>query len=264
MRAHLDAVARRDFLVLRPLRVELVGAGVGADEAAAARFFHALEAPDFPRDASPSAPRHALPLTRTLYVERDDFRDVDDPSFFGLAPGKVVGLRYAGFVRVLSVERDAATGEPTLLRAEYDHERRGFADGAGGPAAAKVKGNLHWVSGARPGEEPPAVEVRLYEHLFSTEKPGETGDWEAEINPQSERIVRDARANPGLVARLDALAREAGPAAAAGTPLQLERVGYFVVDKDSRLGGGGAPHLVLNQTVGLKENTEVKKVKGAK
>ncbi len=297
MRAHLDLVARRDFLVLRPLRVELVGAGVGADAAAAAGFFRLIEAPDFPRDAaSPAAPRHALPLTRVLYVEREDFRDADDPSFFGLAPGKVVGLRYAGFVRVVGVERDAATGEPTLLRAEYDHERRGFADGAGaGGAAAKVKGNLHWVSGAAPGEEPPRVEVRLYEHLFLTERPGETGDWEREINPHSERVVRGALANPALVARLHAQALAADDAAAAaaasggaapggaatggaaaaapppppaaGTPLQLERVGYFVVDKDSRLGravpAGAAPHLVLNQTVGLKENNETKKVKGA-
>jgi len=283
VRAHLDQVARRDFLVLRPLCVELVGAGVGADEAAAAAFFRLIEAPDFPRDAaSPAAPRHALPLTRRLYVEREDFRDEDDPSFFGLAPGKVVGLRYAGLVRVVGVERDAATGEPLLLRCEYDHERRGFADGAGAGAgaAAKVKGNLHWVSGAAPGEEPPRVEVRLYEHLFVTERPGETGDWEREINPHSERVVRDARANPALVARLHAqaaaadaggaggVAGGAGAAApVAGTPLQLERVGYFVVDKDSRLGAaaaGGPPHLVLNQTVGLKENNETKKVKAGK
>ena len=259
MRSHLDAVAARDFLVLRPLRVELIGAGVGADADAAEAFFREIEAPDFPRDTSPGAPKHALPLTRFLYVERDDYRDVDDASFFGLAPGKVVGLRYAGLVRVAEVVRDAASGEPVLLRCEYDHERRGFPDAPAG-AAAKVKGNLHWVSGARPGAEPPCVEVRLYEHLFVTETPGSTGDWERELNPRSERVVRDARCNPSLLARLHAR----GPAAA-GTPLQLERVGYFVVDKDSRLGGAEAeePLLVLNQTVGLKEATEVKKVKGS-
>jgi hypothetical protein len=32
----------------------------------------------------------------------------------------------------------------------------------------------------RPGAEPPCVEVRLYEHLFVTETPGSTGDWERE------------------------------------------------------------------------------------
>ena len=243
VRASLDACARRDFLVLRPLRVELLG--VAPD------FRAALEAPDFPRDAAGA--RHALPLTRELLVERDDFREVDDAAFFGLAPGKVVGLRYAGYVRVAEVVRDAASGEVALLRCEYDHERRGFADGAGAPGAAKVKGNIHWVSA-----EAPAVEVRLYEHLFTTETPGSTGDWEAEINAQSERIVADARANPALVAALDALG-----ARAVGEKFQFERVGYFVVDKDSRLGAGGAaPRLVLNQTLGLKESVETKKVKG--
>jgi len=235
VRLHLDAVARRDFVVLDPLRIELVNVD-------ARSFCLALEAPDFPRDAALGS--HALSLTATVYVERDDFREVDDPSFYGLAPGKWVGLRYAGYVKVVGVER-AADGSVALLRAEYDHARS--------KAAGKVKGNLHWVSGARPGEAPPAVQVRLYEHLFTTESPGSTGDWEAEINAASERVLDGALASPSLAQR-----------AQPGERYQFERVGFFVCDKDSRSPDKAGGKVVFNQTVGLKESADLKSLQGQK
>src|SRR4051794_37072163 len=52
---------------------------------------------------------------------------VDNPDFFGLAPGKTAGLRYGGFVTVLlegGVEKDA-DGNVSGLRATYDHARTG-------------------------------------------------------------------------------------------------------------------------------------------
>jgi glutaminyl-tRNA synthetase len=240
-------VARRQFVVLRPLKVTLVN--VPADYAAT------LSAPDFPRDAGVAgAASHALPITNTVYIEEEDFRLEDHPDYYGLAPGKVAGLRYGGYVKVVGVDTDAATGKVTGLRAEYDAERAGTlldaGGGGGGGKKAKVKGNLHWVSGAAPGVPPPAVEVRLYEHLFTTEVPGSTGDWEAELNPHSEVILRGALAAPSLLA----------PGGVA--PLdhfQFERVGFFVVDKDSDVAAG---KLVFNLTVGLKEAAEVKKVRG--
>lgn len=51
---------------------------------------------------------HTISLTREVFVEADDFRDADSPDYFGLAPGKTAGLRYAGYVKVVDVVRDAA------------------------------------------------------------------------------------------------------------------------------------------------------------
>ena len=65
-----------------------------------------VPAPDFPRVKNGST--HAISLTRTVYIEEDDFRLVDDPDYFGLAPGKTAGLRYAGYLKVVGVVQDEA------------------------------------------------------------------------------------------------------------------------------------------------------------
>ncbi len=38
---------------------------------------------------------YGAPLTRVVYIERDDFREDDVPKYFGLAPGKTVLLKCA-------------------------------------------------------------------------------------------------------------------------------------------------------------------------
>lgn len=35
-----------------------------------------------------------IKLTKTIYVDRDDARTVDSKDFFGIAPNKIVGLKY--------------------------------------------------------------------------------------------------------------------------------------------------------------------------
>ncbi len=226
-------------MVLRPLRIDLVN--VAPD------FLAQCEAPYFPRD--PSLGSRALPITAAVYIDRADFREVDDATYYGLAPGKVAGLRYAGYVRVVRVVRGAG-GEVERLEAEYDHARGSalLPAGEGGRPPAAPKGNLHWVSAAAPGGAPLAVTVRQYDHLFLSDVPGESGDWESEINPASEQVVAGALGEASL-------GRAGGPPA--GEHFQCERVGYFVVDKDTREGA-----LVLNSTVALKESVETKKVKG--
>jgi glutaminyl-tRNA synthetase len=227
---HLDQIARRDFCVLRPLKVKLVN--VPED------YCITLTVPDFPRDASLGS--HSLTVTNTVYIEEEDFRMVDDPSYYGLAPGKVAGLRYAGYVKVVGVENDPVTGKVTGLLAEYDHERS--------KAAGKVKGNLHWVCGAAPGVAPPSTEVRLYEHLFKSDNPDGVADWQSDLNLNSEIVLKNALidpslAQPGRVKLWD--------------HFQFERVGFFVADKDSDFEAG---KLVFNMTVGLKESVEKKTV----
>ena len=108
-----------------------------------------------------------------------------------------VGLRYAGPIFCEEVVTDAS-GTPIELKATLDREN---------VEKSKCQGWVHWVSSA-PNERPVEVEVscldlaleyvklvnalqvRLYESLFTTTEPGETGDWLAELNPNSETVVK--------------------------------------------------------------------------
>ena len=114
------------------------------------------------------------------------------------------------------------------LRCTYDPETRGGQS----PDGRKVRGTIHWVS-ARHAVE---AEVRLYEHLFTSERPDEEDDFLSTLNPDSLEVVADAKVEPSLA---DALP---------GERFQFERLGYFAVDPDSE---PGAP--VFNRTVSLRD-----------
>lgn len=43
-------------------------------------------------------------LTKTIYVDSADVRKEDHKKFYGMAPGKIVRLRFGPFVKVLSVD----------------------------------------------------------------------------------------------------------------------------------------------------------------
>jgi glutaminyl-tRNA synthetase len=229
VRADMDATARRGMAVLNPLKIELTNwPANGTDFVDASGVCWIEGLPNFPKN--PERGVHRVALTNVVYVEHDDFRMEDEKGFFGLAPGKTVGLRGAGLVTVTDVVADS-DGKPVLLRAEYSHER-----------TMKPKGNLHWVSPSVPGRPPMEAEVRLYDYLFTTDVPGSTGDWESEINPDSERVV---------TAYIDASLESA----TVGAPYQFERVGFFVADQDSVTkadAAGARPRLVFNLTVSLR------------
>jgi hypothetical protein len=103
------------------------------------------------------------------------------------------------------------------------------------PDGKRPKGNIHWVP-----ENALPVEVRLYNHLFTV--PFVTDNWENEVNPTSEVIVETALVDPSVMNQ--------GVYPSPETHFQFERVGVFVVDKDSKNG-----KLVVNRTVPLKVDT---------
>lgn len=98
----------------------------------------------------------------------------------------------------------------------------------------KPKGAIHWVDKASAVQ----VEVRLYEPLFTVEEPSDD-HWEEELNRASERIVSGALVDPHLLSYSPAPEMH----------FQFERVGFFVVDKDSKPDG-----IVFNSTVSLKDS----------
>lgn len=70
--------------VLEPLKVVLTNAPTNG----------CYEVADFPFD--PARGSHKVMLNESeIYIDRSDFRMVDDDDYYGLAPGKVVGLKYA-------------------------------------------------------------------------------------------------------------------------------------------------------------------------
>ncbi len=186
-----------------------------------------LEAVNNPEDES--AGTRTVPFSRELYIEREDFMEDPPKKFFRLAPGREVRLKHAYYITCVDVKKNPDTGEIEEIHCTYDPESRGgwTEDGR------KVKGTSHWVS-ARHALE---AEVRIYDHLFTNENPGEaTGEFLDDINPHSLQIVKNAQLEPSL------------KEAEAGEFYQFLRKGYFYVD--TKYSNPGQP--VFNRTGSLK------------
>jgi glutaminyl-tRNA synthetase len=222
LREDLNRRCPRVMGVLRPLKLVIENFPEGE--------VRQLDAPLSPDD--PSMGTRKVPFSRTLYVERDDFREDSPKDWFRLAPGKEVRLRYACLVTCREVIKDAA-GAVVELRCTWDEG----SWGGNAPDGRRVQGTLHWVSAAH---ATPA-EVRLYDRLFAVESPGtdENKSFIDEMNPESLVRIENAQLEPYL----------ATPAATTpGARFQFERLGYFCLDLDSRPGTS-----IWNRTVTLKD-----------
>jgi glutaminyl-tRNA synthetase len=150
-------------------------------------------------------------------------------GYFRLFPGNSVRLRYGYIVKCTGCEKDAA-GNVTAVHCEYVP---GTKSGTPGADQVKVKGNIHWVS----VRHAHAGEVRLYDRLFRVAYPGRDGDFLADLNPDSKRVI---------TAQLEPALKNAQPE----QRFQFERHGYFCADRrDSR---PGAP--VFNRALTLRDS----------
>ena len=221
IRQDLNKRSPRVMAVLNPLKVVITNYPEGESEQ--------LEAVNNPED--PSAGIRAVPFSRELYIEREDFMEEPPKKFYRLAPGREVRLRYAYFIRCEDVIKDA-DGNVIELHCTYDPATRG----GDAPDGRKVKATLHWVS------VPHAInaEARLYDRLFDVENPMSPGDdktWLEHLNPDSLKVVDDCWVEPSL------------SGSASGTRIQFERLGYFCVDSDST-----TDKLVFNRTATLRDS----------
>jgi glutaminyl-tRNA synthetase len=225
-RGVLNRVAERRFGVLDPLKLVIENYPDGQVEE--------LEVANNPEDASAGTRR--VPFSRELWIEQEDFQEEPAPKFFRLAPGREVRLRAAYFVTCTGVVKDAE-GRVTELRGSYDPATRG----GDAPDGRRPKATLHWLSAAH---AVPA-DLRLFDHLFSRPDPGADGDLFADLNPQSEAVVKGF-VEPSLAE------------AAVGQTVQFERLGYFCADPDSMPGA-----LVFNRTLTLKDSWTKAQAQGA-
>ncbi len=222
VRGDLNQRAPRLLGVLRPLAVTITNLDGPS----------MVSGPLFPEDidADGSRGRRDLPFDEHIYIDREDFQEDPPAGYKRLAPGRVVRLRHAGCIRCDEVVKDEA-GAVRELRCSLVAGTLG----GGNPVGERVSGVLHWVSAARGVR----CTVRLYDRLFTVEKPDVGDDLTAALNPRSLEVIEGAVVEPHVAALPP------------GTPMQLERVGYFIADsEDSRPGA-----LVLNRTITLREST---------
>jgi glutaminyl-tRNA synthetase len=216
IREDLNKRARRVMAVIDPIKVVIDNYPEGQTEE-----HIAPNHPDAPEMGS-----RAVPFSKVLYIERDDFREVPPPKYHRLFPGQEVRLRYAYFVKCVGVEKDE-NGEVTVVHCTYDPASRG----GDSPDGRKVKSTIHWVS----AEHALDFEARLYESLLLEDAP-QSEDLATQLNPNSLVVKSNAKIEPCV------------KGVEANTHFQFERVGYFNVDSDST-----AEKLVCNRTVQLRD-----------
>ena len=212
-----------------------------------------VEEIELPFGKDPGIGSHIVPFTKTIYIDRSDFREVDSKDYFRLAPGKSVGLMKVPFpIKATTFEKDEKTGLITTVHAIYEKP-------SDGTSFKKPKTYIQWVASSPAHTSPVHAEVRAFNPLFKSEDPDAAeGGFLKDINPTSEEIYPNAVIETGFheIRRRAPWPEEEGEKKAKDEDAGVEsvrfqglRVAYFAVDTDSDEG-----RLVLNRIVGLKED----------
>lgn len=216
IREELNTDADRRIAILHPIKVVITNYPEDKVE-----YF------DLPNNPSKEdAGTRALPFTRELWIDSDDFALVPPPKFFRLKPDGEVRLMGAYIIKCNEVIQDEK-GNITEIRCTADLEVRN-----GNPTDRKIKGTIHWLS-ARFAKE---ATVMLYEQLF-TEKDMRTvpsDQYNDRLNPNSAVKLEGCMIEPSLA--------DAEP----GDRFQFVRTGYFC--KDTKY------DMTFNRIVGLRDS----------
>ena len=265
VRRYLEQTVPRLMLVLDPLPIII--------DDLPNDYLEEIELPFSPKD--PTMGSHIVPFTRTVYIDRSDFREIDSKDYFRLAPGKSVGLLKVPFpIKATSFKKDEQTGIVTEVHAIYEKPEEGSV-------FKKPKTYIQWVASSENHGSPMKAEVRIFHPLFKSENPDTAeGGFMNDINHGSEEIYPNAFIETGLnevrkrapwpeaegekgmvtkVMDLDSTDhKELEHDHVDGTTnhvgletvrFQGLRVAYFAMDKDSV-----ADKIVLNRIVSLKED----------
>ena len=277
VRGYLEDSAPRLMMVLNPVKVVLTNV---PDD-----YRVPVEVPLHPK--VPAMGTVTTSFTKEVFIDADDFREVDSPDYFRLAPGKSVGLFKAPYPVVCEGFTKDSTGKITEIQCRLEN------DGT----AKKPKAFVQWVNA------PDAIkidEVRYFHPLFKTEPP--PADFEGDINTSSLQVFTDAVIEPAFYTvatkairdakkeseerttkAKEAMATNDSPAAAGAEHKEDEpvveasglvgpenvrfqgmRLAYFTVDRESRVacledgkvdGKREGDKIVLNRIVSLKEDT---------
>lgn len=279
IRQYLEATTPRLMVVLKPLKVTITNL---PDE-----YVQWVERPCHPKVPAMGSTR--VPFTKTVYIEADDFRSEDSPTYFRMAPGKRVGLLYVDRPVICTSFRKNESGNVVEVFAEYENSEK----------VIKPKAYIQWVGEHAESKSPVIVdEARLFRPLFSTDDPGNSSDFLSELNPKSLEVVPNAMVEIGFwdiardslrkhkqeaARRLEAAQSRPEPDAPTVEALKAQqqepgfeevrfqglRTAYFCIDnKDTKLAEvesseieklsqkGPNDKIVLNTIVSLKEDKE--------
>lgn len=227
VREDLNKTAPRIMAVLDPVKLIITNYQQHNTE-----FLDAENNPEDPQSGS-----RTLPFSKTLYIERDDFKEEANSNYFRLALGKEVRLKNAYIIKAESVIKNEE-GDIQEIHCTYDP--KSLSGSGTEESLRKVKGTLHWVSASHAIQ----AEVRIYDRLFSHEAPdSQEEDFMTFLNPSSlHKTTAFVEPNISNVQPND--------------HFQFQRLGYFCVDQDSK-----AAKVVFNKTVGLRDNWVKKKPK---
>ena len=221
VREDLNKKANRVMAVLDPVKVTITNYPEDQTEW--------LEAENNQEDID--AGSREVPFSKTLYIEREDFREEANKKFFRLKLGKEVRLKNAYIIKAESCDKDN-DGNITEIHCTYDPKSK---SGSGTQESLrKVKGTLHWVAVNKAIE----VEVRLYDRLFTDPSPDthKDKDFMDFINPDSLKVIT-GYGEPSLK---DLKVEDT---------VQFQRLGYFTVDPETT-----PEKMVFNRTVGLRDS----------
>ncbi len=225
LREDLNKTASRVMAVLDPIKLVITNYPADKEEILVAENNQEDESAGFRK----------VPFSKELYIEREDFLEVAPAKFFRLSIGNEVRLKNGYIIKGKSVTKDG-NGNIIEIQATYDPDSK---SGSGSEASQrKVAGTLHWVSIKHAIE----AEVRLYDRLFIDEAP----------DSHKEKIFLDFM-NKSSLEIVKGFVEPSLADAKVGDQFQFQRLGYFVVDKDTT-----ASKLVFNKTVGLKDAWEEK------
>ncbi len=171
----------------------------------------------------PEMGNRAVPFSRELYVDGDDFMEVPVKKYFRLFPGNEVRFKGAYFITCNEVVKNE-DGSIKELLCTYDPETKSGS----GFEGRKVKGTIHWVDAKTAVQ----IKIRNYDYLMIEDENGENV-----LNPDS-LTESVAYAEPSVA--------EAKP----GERFQFFRKGYYIAD--SKLTAD--TEKVFNKIVGLKSS----------
>ncbi|MRX47721.1 glutamine--tRNA ligase/YqeY domain fusion protein [Pedobacter puniceum] len=226
IREDLNKTSWRRMVVLDPIKMVITNYPDGQEEILHGENNPEVEGHDGER---------AIPFSKELWIEREDFMEEPPKKFFRLGVGLMCRLKNAYIVQCDDFVKDA-DGNVTEIHCTYFPNSKSGEDTSG----LKVKGTMHWVS----VKHAKTAEVRLYDRLFKVEQPdAEDGDFKDYINPESLVVVKNAYIEPDLTLAIKQLQENPD------RRYQFIRKGYFCLDKEAT-----AEHLIFNRTVGLKDS----------
>ena len=209
--------------------------------------------------------KHVVPFTKSIYIERDDFREESSDSFYRLSPGKMVallnGTNKPFVIKATSLKKDDS-GRIIEIHAELMKPEE--------VTKKSYKASIHWVGKSAEHHSPIEVaEVRLFNPLFKSKDPDSAeGGYLNDIREDSEEIYPNAIIEIGLeeIRRRAPWPSEAGekgkvdgderaekiePAKPGAETVRFQgmRNAYFCLDSDTV-----GDKIILNRIVSLKED----------